>query len=324
MIGQGLKPRGAGWSGQAAVAQIFSSEDPESLRGPQFELAWCDELAKWRHPDETFDMLQFGLRLGQRPRQLVTTTPRAVPLLKRIMADPTTACVRIATQDNSANLAPGFLEAIEGRYGGTRLGRQELGGELIEDPAEGHLLKQVFDLGEVSRAGQAFRAELRSMAQQLDAVRGRVYGRRCDANLGDHRCRVTLDAPELTGMGTVTAVANGAKLRVIGIESFEDGWFRYGLATWQSGVNTGVSVAVLNHTRHDDGTEIELWSPMADAPQEGDTLQLTSGCDKTFKTCREKFANVLNFKGFPHLPGSDFAYGYAGENGLHDGAPVVP
>lgn len=208
-----------------------------------------------------------------------------------------------------------------GRYDGARV---ELFAVNWMAPAEGRLLMQVFDLGEVSRAGQAFRAELRSMAQQLDAVRGRVYGRRCDANLGDHRCRVALDAPELTGAGTVTAVANGAKLRLIGIESFDDGWFRYGLATWQSGVNEGLSVAVLSHTRHDDGTEIELWSPMADAPQEGDTLKLTAGCDKTFKTCREKFGNGLNFRGFPHLPGSDFAYGYAGENGLHDGSPVVP
>ncbi len=71
-----------------AVAQIFSSEDPESLRGPQFHYAWCDELAKWKHAEDTFDMLQFGLRLGEQPRQLVTTTPRPVPLLKRLIADP--------------------------------------------------------------------------------------------------------------------------------------------------------------------------------------------------------------------------------------------
>lgn len=146
-----------------AVAQIFSSEDPESLRGPQFELAWCDELAKWRHPDETFDMLQFGLRLGQRPRQLVTTTPRAVPLLKRIMADPTTACVRIATQDNSANLAPGFLDAIEGRYGGTRLGRQELGGELIEDREDALWSRSL-----VERARQRFVGQLHRIVVAVD------------------------------------------------------------------------------------------------------------------------------------------------------------
>ncbi|AYD00220.1 DNA-packaging protein [Neorhizobium sp. NCHU2750] len=116
-----------------AVAQIFSSEDPEALRGPQFHFAWCDELGKWKHAEETFDMLQFGLRLGRDPRQLVTTTPRPVPVLKRLIADPSTRLVKIATGGNRNNLAPGFIEALERRYGGTRLGRQELDGEMIDD-----------------------------------------------------------------------------------------------------------------------------------------------------------------------------------------------
>ena len=120
-----------------AIAQIFSSEDPESLRGPQFHLAWCDELAKWKHADETYDMLQFALRLGDDPRQVVTTTPRPVPLLKRLMADEGTVLTRMATAANAAHLAPGFLGALQARYGGTRLGRQELDGELIEDRADG-------------------------------------------------------------------------------------------------------------------------------------------------------------------------------------------
>ncbi|WP_372353147.1 DNA-packaging protein [Pararhizobium sp. YC-54] len=115
------------------VAQIFSSEDPESLRGPQFDYAWCDELGKWKHGQETWDMLQFALRLGDDPRALVTTTPRPVPVLKALIADPSTVTCRIRTGDNAANLAPGFLAAMAGRYGGTRLGRQELDGEMIED-----------------------------------------------------------------------------------------------------------------------------------------------------------------------------------------------
>lgn len=119
-----------------AVAQIFSSEDPESLRGPQFHFAWCDELAKWKHGQETFDMLQFGLRLGTDPRQLVTTTPRPVPVLKNLITDPTTHLVRMSTAANEKNLAPGFMAVLESRYGGTRLGRQEIAGELIEDRAD--------------------------------------------------------------------------------------------------------------------------------------------------------------------------------------------
>jgi len=116
-----------------AVATIFSSEDPESLRGHQFEAAWCDEAGKWRNADACFDMLQFGLRLGDRPRQLVTTTPRPTKLIKGLLADPAVLVTRMRTAENADNLATGFLEAVASRYAGTLLGRQELDGELIED-----------------------------------------------------------------------------------------------------------------------------------------------------------------------------------------------
>ena len=119
-----------------AVAQVFSAEDPESLRGPQFAAAWCDELAKWRHAEATFDMLQFGLRLGERPRQVITTTPRPIALIKRLVADPKTAVTRAATVVNARHLAPAFLDAVVGRYAGTRLGRQELDGEIVEERAD--------------------------------------------------------------------------------------------------------------------------------------------------------------------------------------------
>lgn len=118
-----------------AVASLYSSEDPDSLRGPQFDAAWCDELAKWKHPQETWDMLQFSLRLGERPRQVVTTTPRAVPLLKALFDDRSVAMTHMRTMENAANLAGGFVETITRRYAGTRLGRQELDGELIEERA---------------------------------------------------------------------------------------------------------------------------------------------------------------------------------------------
>ncbi len=116
-----------------AIAQAFSSEDPDSLRGPQFDVAWSDELCKWRYAEETWDMLQFGLRLGERPRQLVTTTPRSMPLLCRLMRDPHTILTKSTTMANAAHLSEGFLEMVKERYEGSRLGRQELNGELIED-----------------------------------------------------------------------------------------------------------------------------------------------------------------------------------------------
>ena len=117
-------------------AQVFSAEDPDSLRGPQFAGAWLDELAKWRHAETVFDMLQFGLRIGERPRQVITTTPRPTALIKRLIDDPSTVVTRATTGDNAAHLAPAFLDMVTGRYGGTRLGRQEILGELIEDRAD--------------------------------------------------------------------------------------------------------------------------------------------------------------------------------------------
>ncbi len=118
-----------------AVAFAFSAEDPDSLRGAQFDAAWCDEIAKWRHARETFDMLQFGLRLGDAPHQIVTTTPRPTAFMRELVADAGFGRTHLRTAANAANLAPGFLAAVAARYGGTRLGRQELDGELIEDRA---------------------------------------------------------------------------------------------------------------------------------------------------------------------------------------------
>jgi phage terminase large subunit-like protein len=135
-----------------AVAQIFSAEDPESLRGPQFSAAWLDELAKWRYADATFDMLQFGLRLGQRPRQVITTTPRPIPLIKRLIADPRTAVTRAATAANAAHLSPAFLETVVARYAGTRLGRQELDGEIIEERADARWSRALIEMNRVALA----------------------------------------------------------------------------------------------------------------------------------------------------------------------------
>lgn len=116
-----------------AEAHVFSAEDADSLRGPQFDVAWCDEVAAWPKGEAVWDMLQMALRLGDMPRAMVTTTPRPVALVKRLVADPASVVTRARTADNAANLAPGFVASVEATYGGTRLGRQELDGELIED-----------------------------------------------------------------------------------------------------------------------------------------------------------------------------------------------
>lgn len=118
-----------------STATLFNATEPDQLRGPQFHLAWCDELAKWRYARETWDQLQFGLRLGDHPKVLVTTTPRPIELVKAIVSqqEGRAAITKGRTLDNRVNLAGTFLEKIEMRYGGTRLGRQELEGEILGD-----------------------------------------------------------------------------------------------------------------------------------------------------------------------------------------------
>jgi len=116
-----------------ATAQLCSAHEPEALRGPQFDAAWVDELAKWKKAEETWDMLQFALRLGEHPQQMVTTTPKNVAVLKRILGNASTVTTHAPTEANRAYLAESFLAEVEARYGGTRLGRQELEGVLLED-----------------------------------------------------------------------------------------------------------------------------------------------------------------------------------------------
>ncbi|WP_235820040.1 DNA-packaging protein [Phaeovulum veldkampii] len=120
------------WS-NGATAQVFSAHEPESLRGPQFDAAWADELAKWKRAEEAWDMLQFALRLGDHPQQVVTTTPRNVGVLKAILRNPSTVLTHAPTEANRAYLAASFLDEVRARYAGTRIGRQELDGILLEE-----------------------------------------------------------------------------------------------------------------------------------------------------------------------------------------------
>ena len=126
------------WNG--CRIKLFSAEEPDRLRGPQHHRAWCDELAAWAYP-ETWDQLLFGLRLGDSPRVVATTTPKPTPLVRELARDPSTIVTRGATRDNAANLAPAALAKLYSRYEGTRLGRQELEGEILED-VEGALWRR--------------------------------------------------------------------------------------------------------------------------------------------------------------------------------------
>lgn len=135
-------------------ATLLTASDPERFRGPQFAAAWCDEIGKWPDAEAAWDMLQFGLRLGDNPRQLATTTPRATPLMRRLLKDERTVVVRIATAENRAQLAPTFLDAVVARYKDTPLGRQELEGELIEDRIDALWQRAMFRAAEGAPVGR--------------------------------------------------------------------------------------------------------------------------------------------------------------------------
>ena len=140
-----------------SIAQVFSADEPESLRGPQFDAAWCDELAKWKQASDVWDMLAFALRLGENPRAVITTTPRPTLALKKLITDLATAVTRSRTADNRAHLAPSFWEDVQVRYAGTRLGRQELDGELIEDDPDALFRRELIEQGRVKAAPELVR-----------------------------------------------------------------------------------------------------------------------------------------------------------------------
>jgi uncharacterized phage protein (TIGR02218 family) len=187
-----------------------------------------------------------------------------------------------------------------------------------QSPSQRLLLRSA-ELGEVRREGDLFKAELRRLTHRLDAVRGRVYGHRCDAVFGDARCGIDATSADHRATATVSAVLDEMRLRVSGLSGFAERFFRYGLLVFTSGAADGLAADIEDHRRPGGASELTLWLPMPAGVKAGDTVRVTAGCDKRFSTCRERFGNGLNFRGFPHMPGSDFAYGYADGDTVHDG-----
>jgi uncharacterized phage protein (TIGR02218 family) len=172
-------------------------------------------------------------------------------------------------------------------------------------------------IGEVRREGKAFAAELRGLTDRLNQESGRRYAATCSADLGDSRCTVNLAGAAHTGNGTITALTGTSGFSTLGLGAFNDGWFTAGRLTWTSGANAGLAGEVKQHRYGLDGILIELWQAMPEPLAPGDAFTVTAGCDKRFETCRDRFGNALNFRGFPHIPGNDFvaSYAVAGESG---------
>lgn len=162
-------------------------------------------------------------------------------------------------------------------------------------------------LGEVSRANGAFRAELRGLSEALNAPQGRVYHPRCSARLGDGACKVDLGTETLSVQRQVQVMEEGRVFTFAPFPAFDAAWFEHGRLEVLTGPAQGLSGTVKNDTARPDGRRIiELWSALSILPMQGDQIRLTAGCDKAAGTCRLKFANFLNFRGFPHLPPEDW------------------
>jgi uncharacterized phage protein (TIGR02218 family) len=187
-----------------------------------------------------------------------------------------------------------------------------------------HVLMSKCALGEVRREGIAFTAELRSLAHRLAENSGRLYTATCSADLGDARCTVDLTDAAFHGSSTVSALDGSSLFRATGLGAFADGWFTAGKLVFTSGANDGLAVEVKTHRVEADGVHIELWQQMPEPVEAGDSFTVTAGCDKRFATCRDRFANAVNFRGFPHVPGNDFVISYPvpGEPG-NDGSSLT-
>jgi uncharacterized phage protein (TIGR02218 family) len=173
-------------------------------------------------------------------------------------------------------------------------------------------------IGRIVRRDSAFEAEILGLQAALNATIGRVYSRFCDADLGDARCGVDLDLAGRRATGTVTTAA-GALVQVAGLGGLDPAGLARGQARVLTGAAAGESRTILSARPEGAGLMLELHRPLAIAPAPGDSLRVTVGCDKTLETCRQRFANALNFQGFPHMPGNDALAAGPPASGLLDG-----
>ena len=186
-----------------------------------------------------------------------------------------------------------------------------------------YLLENVYHVAEITEEDGLFKAEMRSLESELDQTAGEHFIAQCQANLGDQRCGVNLNSSIYKGSGTVISYDSVRLIEVTGLNGFADGWFDGGLLSWTSGNNSGTSIEIPTSTVLGAITRLQIWKMLPQEIAVGDGFGIEAGCDKKFSTCKLKFSNALNFRGFPHLPGSDFALSYASNSTQMDGGVIV-
>ena len=273
-------------------------------------LAWCWKVERRdgtilgftdHDLDLSFDGVTFGAASGFTASEVVSSLGLAVDNLE---VEGALAAAAITEADLAAGL-----------YDGATV---ELWRVNWVDAAQRVLMRKGA-LGEVSRGELAFTAELRGLAHALQQATGRTYQRLCDAELGDARCGVDVDAPEFKGTGSVVAASDDRILTVSGLSGYADNWFRFGKLVWTTGANAGRIAEVKGHAKGSTVT-LTLWQRAPSPVETGDGFTVMAGCDKTLTTCKARFDNIANFRGFPHMPGNDRAFAYVvGESGENDG-----
>jgi uncharacterized phage protein (TIGR02218 family) len=232
----------------------------------------------------------------------------------------------------SLGLAVGTME-VEGALSSTAISEADLSSGLFDGAeVETWLVNwqsiadrarlRVGYIARIEMSGGVFKAELKSRTHMLDKRIGRTIRRHCDAELGDARCKVALAG--FTATATVLGVATAADFSTDDMGAFAGRWFDHGVLTWVSGANTGQTSIVAQFEKDGSEQRLVLWRPPLEPIAIGDGFSVVAGCDKAFATCKDKFYNTLNFRGFPHLPGNDATYAYADGEGVFDGAPLVP
>ena len=206
-------------------------------------------------------------------------------------------------------------DIIAGRFDGADVRAWLVNWATVEE----RVLQFRGSFGEITRAGGAFQAELRGLTEALNQLQGRVYQRPCSAVLGDERCRVDLAQPGYTTEAAVEVVDNQRLFRFSGLPGFDYRWFEKGRFEVLTGAAQG-SIGVVKNDRTDgSGRVIELWQSVQADVQSGDRVRITAGCDKRAETCRLKFLNFPNFRGFPTIPGEDWLSSYPARAGVNDG-----
>ncbi|HEV7255464.1 MAG TPA: DUF2163 domain-containing protein [Mesorhizobium sp.] len=221
---------------------------------------------------------------------------------------------------------------VEGALSSATIGEEDISSGRFDDaevtcwlvnwraPAERTVIRRAV-LGRIARRDGRFWAELKSLAHPFDRPGGRFVARRCDAELGDERCRAGVGGAAFNGAGAVLADEGLGLLRVSGLGGFAAGWFAQGRLTWASGERAGQAARVREHRVASGAVHLLLEEAVEAAV--GEAFTVRAGCDKRFATCKQKFSNSINFRGFPHLPGNDAAYAYVSEEAVFDGAPLV-